>query len=60
MPTEQARADAAQSTTTAQKWWCNFCNYRTDDEELYLAHSCIDVLAERGELPNSKERNECR
>jgi hypothetical protein len=30
------------------KWWCNFCNLRTDDQEYYLSHSCQDELKKRG------------
>jgi hypothetical protein len=29
------------------KWWCNFCDYRSDDEEEYLAHSCVETLEQR-------------
>jgi hypothetical protein len=39
--TEQAKAE--------KKWWCNFCDFRTDDEKEYLAHSCKDELARRAE-----------
>jgi hypothetical protein len=39
-----------QRPADAKKWWCNFCNFTTDDTNEYLAHSCKEVLA-KGETP---------
>jgi hypothetical protein len=36
--TQPERKPAAQ--TRQGKWWCNFCDLHTDDEQYYLAHSC--------------------
>ena len=30
------------------KWWCNFCEFGTDDREAYLAHSCREELEKKG------------
>jgi hypothetical protein len=32
------------------KYWCNFCNFSSDERSDYLSHSCKEVL-ERGETP---------
>lgn len=42
------------------KWWCNFCGFTTDDEREYLQHSCVDVLAAKGQTPAPTGQNECR
>jgi hypothetical protein len=31
------------------KWWCDFCDFRTDDRDEYLAHSCLDMMERHGE-----------
>jgi len=42
------------------KWWCNFCGFRTDDEDLYLKHSCADELKKQGKKPAAaKDRTHC-
>ena len=39
------------STTTGKTtWWCNFCNFKTEDQALYLKHSCADELKKQGLL----------
>jgi hypothetical protein len=35
----------------APRWWCNFCGFRTDDEQAYLAHSCREELARKQSPP---------
>lgn len=43
------------------EWWCNFCGFRTDDRQAYLAHSCRDVLEAKGkEIPGFGTENLCR
>jgi DMSO/TMAO reductase YedYZ molybdopterin-dependent catalytic subunit/glyoxylase-like metal-dependent hydrolase (beta-lactamase superfamily II)/rhodanese-related sulfurtransferase len=27
-----------------QEWWCDFCNYKSDNRSAYLAHSCREQL----------------
>ena len=36
-----------QAQGKSKKWWCNFCDFRSDDEKEYLEHSCKDELARR-------------
>jgi len=49
-----------EDNTESSQWWCNFCGFRTDDAKVYLAHSCKDVLAERGVTIEPTGGNECR
>ena len=42
------------------KWWCNFCELRTDDQEYYLSHSCQAELKKRGVEPPKELGNHCR
>jgi hypothetical protein len=43
------------------QWWCNFCDFGTDDRDAYLAHSCRDVLAAKGkDIPGLGTENLCR
>jgi hypothetical protein len=32
-------------------FWCNFCGYRTENPQDYLAHSCVEVLERSGRPP---------
>jgi hypothetical protein len=41
------------------KWWCNFCNFKTDDQREYLAHSCTEVLKQQGKSVAATGKNEC-
>lgn len=42
------------------RWWCNFCGYKTDDREAYLAHSCREVLERQGKsVPSSGTEPHC-
>jgi hypothetical protein len=54
-PGAASKAEAPQG-----KWWCNFCNLRTDDQEQYLAHSCQDELKKRGVEAPKDLGNHCR
>ena len=49
-----------QGKEAPAKWWCNFCGFATDDEREYLQHSCVDVLAAKGQTVASTGQNECR
>jgi hypothetical protein len=42
------------------KWWCNFCDLRTDDQEYYLSHSCQEELKKRGVEAPKDLGNHCR
>ena len=42
------------------KWWCNFCDLRTDDQEYYLSHSCQEELKKRGIEAPKDLGNHCR
>jgi hypothetical protein len=41
------------------KWWCNFCDFRTDDEREYLAHSCQEVLKRQGKTVEASGKSAC-
>lgn len=52
-----------QTSTAAAKpgkWWCNFCELRTDDQEYYLSHSCQEELKKRGVAPPAEKSDHCR
>jgi hypothetical protein len=61
---EQAMATAqpgpANSEAKQGKWWCNFCDLRTDDQELYLSHSCKDELEKKGVAAPKELSNHCK
>ena len=67
MATETATAPAQSISAAASsapnnqasQFWCNFCDFRTDDANAYLAHSCADVLAARGVEVKPTGKNEC-
>ena len=43
------------------KFWCNFCGFVTEDEQVYLAHSCAEELRRKDQLPPPDVReNNCR
>lgn len=44
MPENNTPDAAREQKKTAGKWWCNFCNFRSDNEQEYLNHSCTDEL----------------
>jgi len=50
MAEQTTAAPTAERTADKKKWWCNFCNFTTDDQQEYLSHSCQEVLA-RGDRP---------
>ncbi len=57
-----ATTQPAQAATTEKqgKWWCNFCDLRTDDQEVYLSHSCQEELRKRGVEAPKDLGNHCR
>jgi hypothetical protein len=42
------------------KWWCNFCDLRTDDQGYYLSHSCQEELRRRNVEAPKDQGNHCR
>ena len=46
--------------TKPGKWWCNFCDLRTDDQEYYLSHSCQEELKKRGAAAPAEKSDHCR
>jgi hypothetical protein len=46
---------AARPDPRPGEWWCNFCDFRSDDEDLYLKHSCAEELKKRGTDPAGKK-----
>jgi hypothetical protein len=46
-------------TGGAAKWWCNFCDFKTDDQKAYLAHSCQEVLKQQGRTPQASGKSSC-
>ena len=56
--TESGASPAAE--TKQGKWWCNFCNLRTDDQGYYLSHSCQEELKKRGVEAPKEQGNHCR
>jgi hypothetical protein len=51
-------AGTAADGKTAE-WWCNFCDFKTDDQKEYLGHSCVDVLKQRGKTVVPRDKNSC-
>lgn len=39
------------------KWWCDFCDFRSDDRETFLAHNCAEVLEQQGRGITFREGN---
>lgn len=46
-----AREDRQAAPEKPRPWWCNFCGYRTDSQDEYLAHSCQEELRKSGRQP---------
>jgi hypothetical protein len=56
-----AQPDGTQTAAAKQgKWWCNFCDLRTDDQEYYLSHSCQAELKKRGVAAPQEKSDHCR
>jgi hypothetical protein len=58
-----ATAQPGQGSTPGTKqgkWWCNFCDLRTDDQEYYLSHSCQEELKKRGVEAPKEKGDHCR
>ena len=47
------------ATAPKQEWWCNFCNYKTDDQSAYIAHSCAEELKKQGKAPTATDKKHC-
>jgi hypothetical protein len=56
---ESTESDSVLNTVH-KKFWCNFCNFESDDLQDYLSHSCRAVLAERGESEPEQKNSACR
>lgn len=55
--------DSTQAGTSAEDesiLWCNFCGFKTTDQETYLKHSCKDILESQGQDTSPTEQKECR
>jgi len=51
---------AAPATAAAPApWWCNFCDFKTDDQKEYLRHSCVEVLERQGKQVTTSGKNAC-
>jgi hypothetical protein len=59
MTVESGGVPDKAAVQSGEEFWCNFCDFRTNDLPAYLAHSCKDVLAERGVEIVPTGRNEC-
>ena len=57
-PQQPVQTDPAERPRA--KWWCNFCNFETDDQHEYMAHSCLQVLESSGKTVQPTGQNECR
>lgn len=51
---------SAKTEAKQGKWWCNFCDLRTDDQAYYLSHSCQDELKKRGVEAPAEKSDHCR
>lgn len=45
--------------TEKSTWWCNFCDFKTEDQALYLKHSCTEELKKRGKSVQGGDRTHC-
>lgn len=52
-------ADRQTVATEKPIWWCNFCNFKTEDQAVYLKHSCVDELKKQEPSPRSGDRSHC-
>jgi hypothetical protein len=50
----------AQDKAKSMKWWCNFCDFRSNSVHEYLTHSCTEELAKRGIPTQATGQTECR
>ncbi len=58
MATESQTSATTESTDSIL--WCNFCNFKTTDQEEYLKHSCKDILEAQGKDMAPTDQKECR
>jgi hypothetical protein len=54
-PTSKTPADG----TAAPEWWCNFCDFKTNDQKVYLSHSCAEVLKQQSKNVRATGKNAC-
>jgi hypothetical protein len=47
------------SPAPKQEWWCNFCDFKTTDQAIYIQHSCADELKKQGKEPKAGNKNQC-
>lgn len=50
-------ADTPEQET---QFWCNFCGFRSESKDAYLAHSCQEVLAARNVPPAPPTERNCQ
>jgi hypothetical protein len=52
---------AGKPSTVTEKptWWCNFCNFKTQDQAVYLKHSCAEELKKQGQSPQAGDGRHC-
>ncbi|HEY3332998.1 MAG TPA: hypothetical protein VGK19_23395 [Capsulimonadaceae bacterium] len=49
-----------KASETDSVLWCNFCGFKTTDQEVYLSHSCKDILDAQGKNTAPTDQKECR
>lgn len=49
----------SSGAASKQIWWCNFCNYKTEDQADYLKHSCAEVLKKQGKPAGPGDKTHC-
>jgi hypothetical protein len=55
----EPRATETPAAGKQAKWWCNFCDFKTDDQKEYLSHSCAEVLKQKGKTVTPTGKNAC-
>jgi hypothetical protein len=52
---------AGKPSSTMEKpvWWCNFCDFKTEDQAVYLKHSCADELKKQGKSAQAGDKKHC-
>jgi hypothetical protein len=56
---EQMETRREAASAPEQEWWCNFCNFKSDDQATYLAHSCTEELEKRAEPLQDENKDHC-
>lgn len=52
-------AGKPSGTTEKPTWWCNFCDFKAEDQALYLKHSCADELKKAGKTAEKSDKTHC-